>query len=126
MDLLTTRYFPDSHFSDEHRALFAFASYNAGPSNIAKMRAEAAARGLDPAHPPNRHQSNWAPVLVRRLAVPTYRQPLGFEVCAADFDVNSKLTRTQSPIGWSFFQPYVEEIFLISSSEKIQFCCDHG
>ncbi len=40
-------------------ALFAFASYNAGPFNIAKMRAEAAASGLDPAHPQNRHQSTW-------------------------------------------------------------------
>jgi membrane-bound lytic murein transglycosylase MltF len=28
--------------------LFAFASYNAGAANIAKMRKEAAARGLDP------------------------------------------------------------------------------
>lgn len=48
MDLLMTRYFPDSHFSDENRALFAFASYNAGPANIAKMRKEATALGLDP------------------------------------------------------------------------------
>ena len=30
------------------RPLFAFASYNAGPGNIAKMRKEAAKRGLDP------------------------------------------------------------------------------
>jgi membrane-bound lytic murein transglycosylase MltF len=28
--------------------LFAFAAYNAGPGNIAKMRAEARKRGLDP------------------------------------------------------------------------------
>ncbi|MFM0221721.1 MltF family protein [Paraburkholderia dipogonis] len=48
MDHLMTRYFSDAHFSDTDRALFAFASYNAGPSNIAKMRKEAAARGLDP------------------------------------------------------------------------------
>ncbi|MGE8449777.1 MAG: transglycosylase SLT domain-containing protein [Pseudomonadales bacterium] len=48
MDLLMTRYFPDAHFSDENRALFAFASYNAGPANIAKMRTEAAELGLDP------------------------------------------------------------------------------
>ncbi|UBM11026.1 lytic transglycosylase F [Cupriavidus metallidurans] len=48
MDLLMTRYFPDARFSDENRALFAFASYNAGPSNIAKMRTEAKERGLDP------------------------------------------------------------------------------
>jgi membrane-bound lytic murein transglycosylase MltF len=48
MDQLMTRYFPDAHFSGNNRALFAFASYNAGPSNIAKMRKEAAQRGLDP------------------------------------------------------------------------------
>ncbi|MFL9989506.1 MltF family protein [Paraburkholderia sediminicola] len=48
MDELMTRYFPDAHFSDGDRPLFAFASYNAGPGNIAKMRKEAAARGLDP------------------------------------------------------------------------------
>ncbi|EEA04645.1 Lytic transglycosylase catalytic [Burkholderia sp. H160] len=48
LDLLMSRYFPDAHFSDRDRSLFAFASYNAGPANIAKMRKEAAARGLDP------------------------------------------------------------------------------
>ncbi|MEM5310678.1 transporter substrate-binding domain-containing protein [Paraburkholderia sp. JHI869] len=48
LDVLMTRYFPDAHFSDSDRALFAFASYNAGPARIAKMRKEAAARGLSP------------------------------------------------------------------------------
>jgi membrane-bound lytic murein transglycosylase MltF len=50
MDQLMTRYFRDANFSETNRALFAFASYNAGPSNIAKMRKEAAQRGLDPEH----------------------------------------------------------------------------
>jgi membrane-bound lytic murein transglycosylase MltF len=48
LDQLMTRYFPDAHFSEVDRPLFAFASYNAGPGNIAKMRTEAAARGLNP------------------------------------------------------------------------------
>lgn len=48
MDRLMTKYFPDAHFSESDRPLFAFASYNAGPGNIAKMRKEAAARGLNP------------------------------------------------------------------------------
>ena len=48
MDQLMTRYFKDANFSVGNRPLFAFASYNAGPGNIAKMRREAAARGLDP------------------------------------------------------------------------------
>ncbi len=48
MDQLMTRYFKDAKFSEEVRPLFAFASYNAGPGNIAKMRREAKARGLNP------------------------------------------------------------------------------
>ena len=48
MDQLMSRYFPDAHFSESDRTLFAFASYNAGPGNISKMRTEAAKRGLDP------------------------------------------------------------------------------
>jgi membrane-bound lytic murein transglycosylase MltF len=48
LDQLMTRYFRDAHFSERDRPLFAFASYNAGPANIAKMRALAAQRGLNP------------------------------------------------------------------------------
>lgn len=48
MDRLMTVYFPDARFSEFDRPLFAFASYNAGPGKIAKMRQLAAKRGLDP------------------------------------------------------------------------------
>jgi membrane-bound lytic murein transglycosylase MltF len=48
MDQLMSTYFSDAHFSEGNRPLFAFASYNAGPGNIAKCRAEAQKRGLDP------------------------------------------------------------------------------
>jgi len=48
MDMLMTKYFPDANFSEGNRPLFAFASYNAGPGNIARMRREAAKRQLDP------------------------------------------------------------------------------
>ncbi len=48
MDQLMTRYFPDARFTEGNRPLFAFASYNAGPGNISRMRKEAANRGLDP------------------------------------------------------------------------------
>lgn len=48
MDQLMTRYFKDANFDPTNRTLFAFASYNAGPGNIAKMRKEAEKRGLDP------------------------------------------------------------------------------
>ena len=48
MDQLMTRYFKDANFDAANRALFAFASYNAGPGRIAQMRKEAAKRGLNP------------------------------------------------------------------------------
>ena len=48
MDQLMSRYFPDAKFTPEVRPLFAFASYNAGPGKISKMRKEAEKRGLDP------------------------------------------------------------------------------
>ena len=43
-----TRYLNDAKFDEQNRTLFAFASYNAGPGNISKMRKEAEKRGLDP------------------------------------------------------------------------------
>ena len=48
MDQLMSRYFPGAGFSEGNRPLFAFASYNCGPGNVAKARAEAKKRGLDP------------------------------------------------------------------------------
>jgi membrane-bound lytic murein transglycosylase MltF len=48
MDQLMTRYFPDAQFSEADRPLFAFASYNAGPGNISRMRKLAVKQGLDP------------------------------------------------------------------------------
>lgn len=48
MDQLMTRYFADAKFDSQDRTLFAFASYNAGPGNISRMRKEAQKRGLDP------------------------------------------------------------------------------
>jgi len=48
MDQLMTQYFPDAHFSEGNRPLFAFASYNCGPGSVSKARKEAMKRGLDP------------------------------------------------------------------------------
>ena len=48
MNLLMSSYFPDNRFNEHDRTLFAFASYNAGPGNISKMRKLAEKRGLDP------------------------------------------------------------------------------
>jgi len=48
MDQLMTKYFKDAKFTETNRTLVAFASYNAGPGNISKMRRLAGERGLDP------------------------------------------------------------------------------
>jgi len=45
---LMSRHFADAKFDAMNRPLFAFASYNAGPNAIKRMRRLAAARGLDP------------------------------------------------------------------------------
>jgi len=47
MDQLLAREFPDSKFDEVNRPLFAFAAYNCGPGNMAKIRKAAEARGLD-------------------------------------------------------------------------------
>ena len=48
MDHLMTRYLADADLSEGNRTLFAFASYNCGPGNVAKARREAERRNLDP------------------------------------------------------------------------------
>jgi membrane-bound lytic murein transglycosylase MltF len=48
MNQLLAKEFPDGKFDDLNRTLFAFAAYNCGPGNMAKIRKAAAARGLDP------------------------------------------------------------------------------
>jgi membrane-bound lytic murein transglycosylase MltF len=48
MDQLMSIYFPDARFSEGNRPLFAFASYNCGPGNVARARRAASASGLDP------------------------------------------------------------------------------
>ncbi len=47
MDRLMAKYFADAAFDEVNRTLFAFASYNAGPGAIARMREEARKAGLD-------------------------------------------------------------------------------
>ncbi|MCS3602635.1 membrane-bound lytic murein transglycosylase MltF [Buttiauxella sp. BIGb0471] len=42
------RYFADEPMSDMNKMLFTFASYNAGPAKIARLRKEATKNGLDP------------------------------------------------------------------------------
>lgn len=48
LDELMSQYFADANFQGDNRTLFSFASYNAGPGKIQRMRKIAEERGLDP------------------------------------------------------------------------------
>ena len=48
MNQLLTKYFPDAKFTGDNRELFAIASYNIGPNNVAKARDQAREMGFDP------------------------------------------------------------------------------
>ncbi len=70
MDQLISKYFPDAEFDEVNRTLFAFASYNAGPGNISKMRKEAGKSGFSP----DKWFNNVEIVTARRMGIetPTY------------------------------------------------------
>ena len=48
MRFMIDQYFKDEPMDGLNKGLFAFASYNAGPARVRKLRAEAEKRGLDP------------------------------------------------------------------------------
>jgi membrane-bound lytic murein transglycosylase MltF len=63
------RNFADATLEGEEQALFAFASYNAGPSRVVRLRAEAEKKGLDP----NRWFDNVEAIAARRIGRETVR-----------------------------------------------------
>jgi membrane-bound lytic murein transglycosylase MltF len=67
MDQLMTKYFPTAKFSEGNRPLFAFASYNCGPGNVATARREAMRRGLDP----DRWFNNVEVIIAERIGTET-------------------------------------------------------
>jgi membrane-bound lytic murein transglycosylase MltF len=67
LDQLMTKYFPDANFDEANRPLFAFASYNCGPGNVAKARKEAQRRGLDP----DRWFNNVEIVIAEKIGIET-------------------------------------------------------
>jgi membrane-bound lytic murein transglycosylase MltF len=67
MDQLMEKYFPDAKFSEGNRPLFAFASYNCGPGNVAKCRREAEKQGLDP----NKWFNNVEIVVAKKIGTET-------------------------------------------------------
>jgi len=48
MRFIVNRYYKDEPMDDVNKMLFAFASYNAGPAKVKKLRKKTAAMGLDP------------------------------------------------------------------------------
>ena len=48
MRFMMDQYFKDQPIDNLNKALFTFASYNAGPGRIRQLRGEAARRGLNP------------------------------------------------------------------------------
>jgi len=56
-------FYNEPGFTPRDKALFAFASYNAGPGKVARLRREAAAQGLDP----NKWFNNFEPVAATRI-----------------------------------------------------------
>ncbi len=67
MSQLMTRYFPDASFDAVNRPLFAFASYNAGPGAIARLRRETERRALDP----DRWFNNVEVVVAEKIGIET-------------------------------------------------------
>ena len=60
---MVNRYYADEEMDELNKGLFAFASYNAGPARVAKLRQEAAKKGLDP----NQWFNNVEIVAARRI-----------------------------------------------------------
>jgi membrane-bound lytic murein transglycosylase MltF len=102
MDQLMTRYFKDAKFDEQNRTLFAFASYNAGPGNIAKMRKQAEKRGLDP----NRWFNNVEIVTAEKIGIETttyvrniYKYYVSYKLAREAQATGEKLKQQVSPAG---------------------------
>jgi membrane-bound lytic murein transglycosylase MltF len=63
-------FFPDTKMDPFNRTMFAFASYNAGPARIAKLRRQAASRGLNP--------DQWFGQVERVVAEKVGREPVQY------------------------------------------------
>jgi len=100
MDQLMTRYFGDANFDEQNRTLFAFASYNAGPGNISRMRKEAAKRGLDP----NQWFNNVEVVTAEKIGIETttyvrniYKYYAAYKLVEQARDTAAKLKEQVAP-----------------------------
>ena len=80
--------------------MFAFASYNAGPAKIAKMRTEAAARGLDP----DKWFNNVEIVVAEKIGIETttyvrniYKYYAAYRLIVDSQDARDKAIRKMQP-----------------------------
>jgi membrane-bound lytic murein transglycosylase MltF len=94
MDQLMTRYFLDATFVEGNRPLFAFASYNAGPANISRMRRIAAQRGFDP----NQWFNNVELVTAEKIGMETttyvrniYKYYIAYKLTLEQMELNQEL-----------------------------------
>ena len=70
MRFVMDTFFPDAKMDPFNRTMFAFASYNAGPAKIAKLRRQAASRGLNP--------DQWFGQVERVVAEKVGREPVQY------------------------------------------------
>jgi membrane-bound lytic murein transglycosylase MltF len=70
MRFVMDTFFPGARMDPFNRTMFAFASYNAGPAKIARLRRQAASRGLDP--------DRWFGQVERVVAEKVGREPVQY------------------------------------------------
>jgi membrane-bound lytic murein transglycosylase MltF len=82
-------YFDDPDIDGLNRAFFVFASYNAGPNRIARLRKEAQQQGLDP----NRWFSHVETVVAKRVG----REPVQYVANIYKYYLAYQMLATQEP-----------------------------
>jgi membrane-bound lytic murein transglycosylase MltF len=100
MDLLMDKYLAGAQFTQQDRTLFAFAAYNCGPGNVARMRKEAEKRGLDP----NRWFDNVEIVVAEKIGTETttyvrniYKYYVAYRLIAAEREAAESARQKVAP-----------------------------
>ena len=98
MRFMMDEYFKDAPMDRVNKALFAFASYNAGPARIARLRKEAAAAGLDP----NKWFNNVEVIAAKRIGRETvtyvsniYKYYLAYKLVMAQMQERQQIKETR-------------------------------
>ncbi len=97
---MMNRYFAKQPMDELNRGLFTFAAYNAGPGRIAKLRKEAAQRGLDP----NKWFNNVEVVAAERIGRETvqyvsniYKYYLAYRLLYEELEERAKAKASVAP-----------------------------